>query len=80
MNNKPKSKLTGKSPASGGCFCQGLGPMLSEFLRRLGPPESAREHFEAAQMEALKGLRAMLDACIEKRSGKGRKGEKIAVE
>ena len=25
-----------------GCVCQGAGPLLSEMLRRLGPPEQAR--------------------------------------
>lgn len=62
------------------CLCQGLGPGLSELLRRLGPPEQARQHFETARIEILKGLRALIDARIEHRSKRRAKGEKIEVE
>ena len=54
--------------------------MLSECLRRIGPPEEARRHFEAARVEFVKGLRAILDARIEHISKSKSKGEKIAVE
>jgi len=63
-----------------GCLCQGAGPALSELLRRVGPPEKARHHFEAAKMEFLKGIRALIDARIEKASKANSKGEKINVE
>jgi hypothetical protein len=53
---------------------------MSDFLRRLGPPAEARRHFEAARLEILKGLRAMLDARINRSSKRSRKGEKITVE
>jgi hypothetical protein len=49
-------------------------------MRRLGPPEQARQHFESARIEMLKGLRALLDARIEQRSKAKTKGEKIAVD
>jgi hypothetical protein len=62
------------------CLCQGAGPVLSDVLRRLGPPEAARQHFEAARLEFLKGLRAILDERIAHRSKAKGKGEKIAVE
>jgi hypothetical protein len=62
------------------CICQGAGPALTEFLRRLGPPLEARRHFEAARVEFLKGLRALLDARIEQITKSGAKGEKIPVE
>ncbi len=76
------NKTTKKSPtpAGGPCLCQGAGPVFTDLLRRLGPPEEARRHFEAARMEVLKGLRALLDARIEQRARRGRKGEKIEVE
>ena len=50
------------------CGCKGTGPMLTEFLRRLGPSDSVSKHFRTAQLEVLKGLRAMLDEQISARS------------
>lgn len=63
-----------------GCFCQGAGPLLSEFVRRMGPPEGAKRHFDAARVEFLKGLRAMIDARIEDLSKAEPKGTKLNVE
>ncbi len=77
MNNKTKRD---QKQASGPCLCQGAGPALSELLHRLGPPPEARRHFEAARLEFLKGLRAVLDARIEQVSKPRAKGEKISVE
>jgi hypothetical protein len=54
--------------------------MLSDILRKLGPPESARRHFEAARLEILRGLRALLDARIARYGRPNSKGQKIAVE
>ncbi len=62
------------------CLCQGLGPGLSELLRRLGPPEQARGHFETARIEILKGLRAIIDARIQQVSKRRDKGQTIPVE
>ena len=75
MKTKKSSKASGAP-----CLCMGTGPALSDLLRRLGPPEQARRHFETARLELLKGLRAILDARIEQVSKRGRKGEKIEVE
>lgn len=77
MNRKTKesSKIE-----RGSCLCQGVGPGLSELLRRIGPPESAREHFDAARVEFLKGLRALIDARIESVSKARTRGEKINVQ
>ena len=77
MNKKTKSSA---KTISGPCLCQGGGPVLSDFLRRLGPPEEARRHFDAARVEFLKGLRALIDARIEQVTKTKAKGEKIAVE
>ena len=63
-----------------GCLCQGTGPILSELLRRIGPPEQARHHFDAARVEFLKGLRALIDTRIEKASTANARGKKIDVE
>jgi hypothetical protein len=48
----------------------------------LGPPEEARQHFNAARLEFLKGLQAVLDARIAQVSKPATKtrGEKIKVE
>jgi hypothetical protein len=46
------------------CACRGLGPALTEFFRRMGPPDEARRHFDQARVEILKGLRALIDARI----------------
>ena len=73
---KKKSQKTEGSP----CVCQGAGPLLSEFLRRIGPPHEARRHFEAARIEFLKGLRALIDARIEQISKSEAKGQKISVQ
>ena len=72
---KPSPKLE-----RGACLCYGAGPALSELLRRLGPPEQARRHFDAARLELLKGIRALIDARIEQVSKAHAKGEKIEVE
>ena len=77
MNKKTKRS---PRPETGACICQGAGPVLSELLRRLGPPEPARRHFDAARVEFLKGLRALIDARIEQVSKASSKGEKISVE
>ncbi len=74
-----KTKRTASQPATP-CICQGTGPALTELLRKLGPPEQARTHFEAARLEFLKGVRALLDARIEHFSKPAGKGEKIEVE
>lgn len=81
MNNK--SRKTATRPTSGTCLCEGAGPALSDLLRRLGPSEEVRRHFDAARIEVLKGLRALIDARLERLSKPGRrggKGEKIDVE
>jgi len=77
MNNKTK-RIQRQTPGS--CVCQGVGPVLSELLRRLAPPAEARGHFDTARLEFLKGLRALLDARIEHVSKARSRGEKVRVE
>lgn len=76
------NKRTNKSSKqpTGLCLCQGLGPGFSDLLRRLGPPEQARQHFETARLEILKGLRAIIDARIQQVSKRRDRGQKIPVE
>lgn len=69
------------NPANcGSCFCGGAGPAMSEFLRRIGPPEGAKHHFDTARIEFLKGIRALIDARIENLSQPETKGTKVPVE
>jgi len=76
---KTKNKRS-SGRASGPCLCRDAGLLLSDLLRRLGPPEPARRHFDAARLEFLKGLRAVLDARIAQVSKRNARGEKINVE
>ncbi len=76
---KTKNKRSRKT-ASGPCLCGGAGPVLCDLLKRLGPPEPARRHFDAARLEFLKGLRALLDVRIAQVAKRGARGEKINVE
>ncbi|HUR32582.1 MAG TPA: hypothetical protein VM032_02235 [Vicinamibacterales bacterium] len=50
------------------CGCMGAGPMLTQFLRTLGPSDQVSQHFRNAQLEMMKGLRAFLDEQIAARS------------
>ena len=77
MNKKTKRA---QNISSGQSLWHDAAPLLSECLRRIGPPEEARRHFEAARVEFLKGLRALLDARIDCLSKAKAKGERIAVE
>jgi len=77
MNKKTKSPTgAGGSP----CLCQGAGPALTELLRRLAPTGEARRHFETARLELLKGLRAVIDARIERCSKPKARGQAIKIE
>lgn len=67
-------------PGCDACFCGGAGPAFSDFVRKIGPPEGAKRHFDAARVEFLKGLRALIDARIESLSGSETKGTKVTVE
>ncbi len=75
-------KKNTKTPAAGGtpCICQGAGPALTELLQRLAPPAEAGRHFETARIEFLKGLRALIDARIERLSKSKARGQAIKVE
>jgi hypothetical protein len=77
MNKRTARTQARRSTAS---LLEEAGPLLTECLRRIGPPEEARRHFQTARVEFLKGLRALLDARIEQVSKTKAKGEKISIE
>jgi len=60
----------------------GAGPMLTQFLRSIGPSEQVSQHFRNAQLEVMKGLRAFLDEQIAARSADtgATHGTRITVE
>jgi len=63
-----------------GCFfCAVAGPQIEAMLDHLWPEET-QEHFRAARVEALKGIRSLLDARIERLSKQAPKGTKVTVE
>jgi hypothetical protein len=62
------------------CACAGVGPAVSDFLKRLGPPEEVQSHFRAARVEFLKGLRALIDQRIQDLSAQPAKGTKLNVD
>ena len=66
------------------CGCMGAGPLLTQFLKSLGPSDQVSQHFKNAQLEVMKGLRAFLDEQITARStatsGASAHGTRIVVE
>ena len=65
------------------CGCMGAGPLLTHFLKSLGPSDQVSQHFKNAQLEVMKGLRTFLDEQINARSAPATHashGTKITVE
>lgn len=56
-----------------------IGTALYKMLHKLAPVE-AQEHFKSAHVEALKGLRVLIDSRIERLSSERKKGTTIKVE
>ena len=56
-----------------------IGTELYKMLNKLAPRE-AQEHFKSAHVEALKGLRVLIDRRIEGLSSERKKGTSIPVE
>jgi hypothetical protein len=61
------------------CYCMGFGPEVTRMLSGLGS-ESAKGHFRSARIEALKGLRALIDHKIATLSKTRARGTTIEVE
>ncbi len=51
------------------CGCMGFGPAVSDLFNRMGQSQ-ARDHFRAARVEFLKGIRSIIDARIDHLSKK----------
>ena len=74
-----EEKQAGTDPHQGCFFCNVVGPQVESVLKHLWPEET-QEHFRKSRIEALKGIRSMLDARIEHLAKHDRKGTKVAVE
>jgi hypothetical protein len=73
------NESAGGRPAGDGPFAR-LGRDLDNFLRSCIPSEEVSQHFSNARVEVLRGLRAMIDARIDRLSANRRKGVSIPVE
>ena len=69
----------GERPAADGPFAR-LGRDLDNLLWGWVPSEEVSQHVTNARVELLKGLRAMIDARIDRLSSDRRKGVSIRVE
>ena len=77
-----ESAETKDNKTQGQCICSGAGPVISEMLRQFGPPEAARQHFQTARDEMLKGVRAMLDKHIQdiSKPAASTRGSKVSID
>ena len=62
------------------CLCMGIGPELTQLLRRLGPGDQAWDQVRTASVEVLKALRALIDQQIESMSREPERGTKVKIE
>jgi hypothetical protein len=53
---------------------------LSNLLRTFAPSDEVLAHFRAAQVELLKGVRAAIDARIERATQDRQKGKSVTIE
>jgi hypothetical protein len=61
----------GRERACGGYdACERFGAELGKLLEQFAPSEEVRTHFRTAQVEFLKGLRAVIDARIDRGSAR----------
>lgn len=57
-----------------------LGAEIDNVLRCVMPSDQVIEHFSNARIELLKGIRAIVDARIDRLSSEGKKGVSIKIE
>lgn len=75
-----QENTAGAAPRAG-CACGGAGPVMTDFLKRLGPDETVKQHFRSARIEFLKGLRAIIDQRIADLSRPAQpKGAKVTID
>jgi hypothetical protein len=74
-----KDTDTGGRTAASGPFAR-LGADLDNILRSFIPSEDVFDHFAKARIEVLKGVRAMIDARIDRLSSEAKKGVSVTIE
>ena len=79
MSVRRKAPPRKTTRAGADCVCMGFGPELTRMLQDWGS-DGAKDHFRAARVEALRGLRALIDHRIEALSKRPRRGTTIDVE
>ena len=57
-----------------------LGAAVDNLVRSVIPSEAAVEHFANARIEVLKGIRAVIDARIDRLSSETKKGVSVSIE
>jgi hypothetical protein len=57
-----------------------LGAGIDNLLRSMIPSGEACAHFSNARVELLRGMRAIIDARIDRLSSEGKKGVAIKIE
>ena len=59
--------------------CERIG-VESNLLRAFAPSDEVLAHFRAAQVELLKGVRAAIDARIERATQDQQRGKSVTIE
>jgi hypothetical protein len=78
MSNHNAAETNERSGADGP-FAR-LGTEVDDLLRSFIPSDEVTRHFMNARVEILKGVRALIDARIERLSREGQKGVSITIE
>jgi hypothetical protein len=60
--------------------CERIGAELSNLLKTLAPSDEVLTHFRTARLEVLKGLRAAIDAQIDRATRDRTKGRSVTIE
>lgn len=77
---KERTSARGKTGPAVKDSCERIGVELSNLLRAFAPSDEVLAHFEAAQVELLKGVRAAIDARIERATQGRQKGKSVTIE
>jgi hypothetical protein len=77
--NEEKESAAGGRTSDGGPFAR-LGAEIDNLLRSVIPSDEASQHFSNARIEVLKGVRAIINARIDRLSSEGRRGVSIKIE
>ena len=78
--NEVRQSAAAEGQASAKESCARIAVEIRNLLRCLAPPEESSEHFRSAQVEFLKGVRALIDARIQQLSAGRQKGTPVTIE